>query len=546
MFRRSAGPNVAGVTQQLERHPSDPAGQPRPRTVVISEGVDAATPVLIEVVVDKDGPVSLELLTKLLIVSAVFLATRHIAPSVAIVGAILSAFIPDVITSAVRRRRWGKKRVGILAALLTLFGALDSAFGKTVGDRVRKAARPGRGGTRRALGLGHAMATTAAATAVCAIVIAVPAVASGGSPFPTARAHTPTTPAVAPLQKQTQAPTQRTQQPQPQRQPQQPPQQQPRQTTHDQFVPVDVSPTGAPGSVTIAPGQRVHFEFTLQQSSRVIFAIGTGGTLSAFNLWRDDNQDGSSSLDIDSANPYIPADLTAGPHTITVQSTDTHDGTLRYVLYASTDLTQTAGVSAAGVPDTVTVTPGQRAHLEFTLKQASRVVLAVDPNSTLTAYSIWRDDNQDGSSSLDIDSANPYIPADLTAGPHTITIEPSGASAGTLRYVLYASTDQTETIDASPRGTAGSVTVTPGQRAHLEFTLRQPGRIVLAVDPNSTLTAYSIWRDDNQDGSSSLDIDSTHPYAPSAILAAGTHTITIESGGASAGTLRFNLSAPPG
>ncbi len=63
------------VIEQLERDSPDPAGQPRVQSVVISEGVDAAAPVVIEVVVDKDGPVSLELLTKLLIVGVVFLAT---------------------------------------------------------------------------------------------------------------------------------------------------------------------------------------------------------------------------------------------------------------------------------------------------------------------------------------------------------------------------------------------------------------------------------------------------------------------------------------
>ena len=101
-------------------------------------------------------------------------------------------------------------------------------------------------------------------------------------------------------------------------------------------------------------------------------------------------------------------------------------------------------------------------------------------------------------------------------------------------------------VDVSPTGVPGSVTVAPGQRVHFEFTLQQSSRVIFAIGTGGTLSAFNLWRDDNQDGSSSIDIDSTHPYAPSGILAAGTHTITIEPAGASAGTLRFTLSAPPG
>ena len=68
--------------------------------------------------------------------------------------------------------------------------------------------------------------------------------------------------------------------------------------------------------------------------------------------------------------------------------------------------------------------------------------------------------------------------------------------------------------------------------------------MVLSLDPNSTLTAYSIWHDDNQDGSSSIDIDSTHPYTSD--LAAGTHTITIAPDGATSGELLYKLTVGSG
>jgi hypothetical protein len=416
---------VAGVIEQLERDPSNPAGQPLPRTVVISQGVDAAAPVVIEVVVDREGPVSLELLTKLLIVGVVFLATRHIAPSVAIVGAILSALIPDVVSSVVRRRRWGKKRVGILAALVNFFAVLDSAFGNAVGRRTRMSQRPGRGGARRALGVGHAAMTTAVAVSACAIAIAVPALASGGSPFPASHPATPVA-ATAPASSQAQAAGSNAASHPP--------------SSHDRFLRVGLSPTGVPGSVTIAPEQRVDLEFTLTQPSHVVLALAAHTTLTDFNIWRDDSRDGSDSIAVDSTDPYAPVGVLAGgTHAITIESTAARAATLRYILYASTDLTQGAGVSAGGVPGSLTVTPGQRAHLRFTLQQPSHVVFALAAGSTLGGFNIWRDDNQDASNSIAVDSTDPYAPAELLpAGPHTITIEPIGASAGNLRFTLTA------------------------------------------------------------------------------------------------------------
>jgi hypothetical protein len=531
--------------EQLEFDPPDLSNKPHSRTVVVSEGVDSLPPVVIEVEIQKDGPVSLELLTKLLIVSVVFLATRHIAPSLAIVGAILSAFIPDAIKAVVGHRRWGKKRVGILAVLATLFATLDSAFGKVAGRRVparvRRVLRPARG-------LGHAAATTAIAAGVCAIAIAVPTVASGGSVFATSStptpprpsAHTtaPTTPVTPthanPTKPAAQKPGGGSATPPP--------------AIHDIFRQVEVSATGVPGSVTIARGQRLHLQFTLPQTSKVVLAVNSGTTLNQFSIYRDGEQNTSNSTLVNPGNPYIPApNLTAGPHTITIEPNGNTAGTFRFTLYGSTDLDRTTDISPDGVTGTVNVTPGQRLHLHFTLAQTSKVVLAVDPASTLNQFAIYTDDEQNTSNSTLVNPGNPYIPApNLTAGPHTITIEPDGNAAGSLQYVIYASTDLNRPTDISPQGVSGSLVVSPGQRAHLDFKLDKPAQIVLAIGDQSTLNQFSISHDEGQDASNSSLVNPGNPYAPSAILPAGAHTITIEPDGASAGVLVYTLAVHAG
>jgi hypothetical protein len=279
-----------------------------------------------------------------------------------------------------------------------------------------------------------------------------------------------------------------------------------------------------------------------------MLAVDRGSTLASFNIWHDDNQDGTSTEWIEPGNPYIPAaGLTAGAHTITIESTASRAGVLRYTLYASTDVTQPAGISPTGVAGKITVTPGQRAHLQFTLQQASKVMLAVSQHNTLRSFNIWHDDNQDGTSTEWVDPSDPYIPAtNLAAGSHTITIEPIGTAAGTLVYTLYASTDLIQTTDVSGGGAKGAVTVTPGQRAHLQFTLQHASKVMLAVEEGSTLSSFNIWHDNKQDGTSTEWVGPGNPYAPESTLSAGTHTITIEPIGTAAGTLEYALSSPAG
>jgi hypothetical protein len=400
--------------QQLEAN--------RPNLIETQSEGDLGKPVVIEVFVEQDGPVSLELLTKLLIVAVAFLATRHIAPSVAIVGAILSAFLPDVITALVRRRRWGKKRVGILAALAGCFATLDSVFGKAMGRRLHRI----RGTARRALGVGHAVTTTAVAASVCAIAVAVPAVASGGSPFATT--HPPVAAPLMHAHEQTQTPPGAAQHPVSPTPP----------TTSDLFRRIAVSPTGVPGSVKLTAGQRIHFEFTLEQPSRVLFAVRGNSTLTNYDISRDSRPSDANAIDINSTHPY-EVDLAAGQHTFTIDPVGATAGTLNYVVYAATDAHETIEISPKGSPRRITVTPGQRAQVQFTLRQPSRIALAVSSGSTLTDYDISHDSGQDDVSSADIHPSTPYAPTtSLSAGTHTITIEPTGTESGTLLFMLSA------------------------------------------------------------------------------------------------------------
>jgi len=50
--------------KQPELDPPDPSNKPHTRSVVVPDGVDSLPPVVIEVEVEKDGPVQLALSTK--------------------------------------------------------------------------------------------------------------------------------------------------------------------------------------------------------------------------------------------------------------------------------------------------------------------------------------------------------------------------------------------------------------------------------------------------------------------------------------------------
>jgi hypothetical protein len=328
LFALPADRTLTFEMEQLELDSPDLSEGHRSRTVLVSEAVDSLPPVMIEVVVEKDGPVSLELLTKLLIIGVVFLATRHLPTSLAIVSALLSTFIPDVIRSMIGRRKWGKKRVGILAAVFGFFATIDSAFAKALSRLVHPLTRraPGRAGSgvQRGLGIGHAAATSAAAALVCAAAIAVPAVASGGSPFaggsfsatssssarPVA-VHPSTSGAQArprPAEAQVVSPTGRV-----------------------VTLRVGVSPAGVSGSVVLRPGQVANLEFTLEQTSKVIFAVDQGSTLGGFTISHDNAQNPTDNT-VYADNPYILETLPAGAHTITIEPDATNSGTLRYTL----------------------------------------------------------------------------------------------------------------------------------------------------------------------------------------------------------------------
>lgn len=140
--------------------------------------------------VDKEGPISLELLTKLLVMGAVFLATSRLGPRLAIVSTLLSTFVPDVVQWLVRKHHWGKKRVGLLAGVVLFFASIDSAFARSTKARASAEARKRTGGRRPhstgVLRIRRALGTSVSAAAVFAVAVATVAVASSASPFQTA------------------------------------------------------------------------------------------------------------------------------------------------------------------------------------------------------------------------------------------------------------------------------------------------------------------------------------------------------------------------
>lgn len=93
-----------------------------------------------------EGPVSLEILVKVLAAAVVVTFTRRFGPEWAALGAVVGVLVPDGVRWLVGRRGWGWKRITFLTGLVTLFSRLDGLVGRAVrktlgaaGDRLADA-----------------------------------------------------------------------------------------------------------------------------------------------------------------------------------------------------------------------------------------------------------------------------------------------------------------------------------------------------------------------------------------------------------------------
>jgi hypothetical protein len=369
---------------------------------------DAGDPdgsIAIEVALHKQGPVSLALLTKLLSMGIVFLATRQLPASLAIVSVALSTFIPDLVAAGIRRLRWGKKRVGTLATLVSFFATIDSLFADALGRRLRsvgtRTLKTARAGARHAAAsAGHTLGTSVAATALCAAAIAAPAIATGSSPFGSGRSA-------------------------------------PRAQATTEVQGLQLGSSSWRSSLTVTPGQNAHIPLKLAHTSKVLLALDPASTLTRLTVSHDGGQDDQYYGSIDANSIYVVESLPSGRHTLQIEPDGIAAGTLRYTLYVAPPVTRQIVGSSTGGSGSVTVTPGQNAELTFALAHPGKILLAMSPHSTLTRLTVSHDGGQDDQYYGSIDANSIYVVESLPAGRHTLQIEPDGIAAGTLRYTLY-------------------------------------------------------------------------------------------------------------
>jgi hypothetical protein len=117
------------------------------------------------------SPVSLEFLTKVLAVTIVFYFNKQLGLGATILGAVLASLLPDGVGWFVKRRRWGKRRVGLLALLIALFDQFDQRIARALRRWVPPAVR--RLFARVGGQVGHAIATSIAALVVVTVVVVV-------------------------------------------------------------------------------------------------------------------------------------------------------------------------------------------------------------------------------------------------------------------------------------------------------------------------------------------------------------------------------------
>jgi hypothetical protein len=356
---------------------------PEPQTVFSAvAGIDE--PVAIEIELKKDGPITLDFLTKLLSVGVVFLLTRHIATSVAIVSSLMAAFIPDAVKAAVARLRVGKKPVAAWSGVVTVFATLDSFLGKAVGQRV-----PGRAsGTLKVRGqagqphpaVGHAFATSMAAATACTLAIAGAAVASGSSPFHAA-------PQAA---------------------------------------------SGLQGTTFEAKaGSRavVWFDYARERGGndpQVYVKSSNGTTVASADL---EDLDGN-------VLTTVPLPKT-GRYSLVIDPQGAVIDQHHFIYLTPPDNTQALPASSTGVRRTVTLNAGQRATLSVNVPDNSQLELLLDPRSTIKRV----DASDDGTQDLaPLTARTPFTTSTLSAGTHTVVLQPLGGESGTIAYTLRVRT----------------------------------------------------------------------------------------------------------
>jgi len=361
-------------------------------------------------------------------------------------------------------------------------------------------------------------------------------------------------------------------------------------------VPADTAATiqanGTPLPVaTTVPGQNAHVTFSGTAGQRIslniVFGTGLSGVCSTVSIQSPGGADLVTPHFTCGPSAQFFSDaltLTAtGTYTVVVDPYEFNVGTTTLTLYEVPPDPVSTLQSGVAVPITTT-TPGQNLHGTFTFETCTtyqlqyqcvecnddllcgpghvtccenvsagrRVALNVSYGTGMTGtchYVSVR--NPDGTVLIPPTFACPPIPwwSDVfvlpAAGTYEITVDPYGASAGSMTLTLYdVPPDATATV--SVNGTPAAVTITtPGQAAVVSFSGSAGQTVTVPITGNTVNgTNVELRRPDGSPMTSSLSAAASFNLSSQTLATAGTYTIFVKPMNTNTGSMNVAVTSP--
>jgi hypothetical protein len=322
-------------------------------------------------------------------------------------------------------------------------------------------------------------------------------------------------------------------------------------------VPPDKTGTITPGTpltvTTTAPGQNAIYTFTGTINTRISLNL-TDVTIDDLNV---------SVLKPDGTNLIVkthvgltgafadPVKLTAtGVYKVKVDPQSSFYGSVTVGVYVVPP--DTTGPLTLGTPLTVTTTApgqnatrtfsgtaGQRISFKFTgVTMASVKVIVKAPGPSPVPTVVQRTFGIDG------DFVDPITLPTGRTGTYTVTIDPQGASMGSVTLTFY-------NVPADAVGSTSCTTTVPGQNCKLTFT-QSSGTHVTATtnvptDPGQTQSVWlTVYQGIVLDFDHQIGFGTTGPSVPNTFdvappFSGGTYTIVVDPFGAATGTTSYTI-----
>jgi YD repeat-containing protein len=310
-----------------------------------------------------------------------------------------------------------------------------------------------------------------------------------------------------------------------------------------------IAPDGTPRSVEITTaGQIARLTFPGTVGQRVSVTL-TAVTISSGILYIA-KPDGSvlASTFFSTAGAFLDAERlpSTGTYTVVVDPAGDSTGTTTASLYDVVDVSAPIAADGSTSPRATTV-PGQNIRLTFSGSVGQEISVMLG-DSTFAEGAVVRLLKPSGAvlAEMFVSVGSPtFIDALALAesGTYSLTVDPIGASTGTMNVTLYDVPGHA-TSSVVVNGSAASVAVTvPGQNAEVTFA-GNSGQNVTLTGSGSTLPCVQLTLADPQGRTTALGTACGDFAVPASLGVTGTFTVLLDPQGPSVGSLAFSVTRP--